>query len=249
MSTKLHEILAVESDRESAASAIIAETTTVFLKKPDHFQGKHSIYKSFEEHSEEDADESTKDLVTTVPDKLKHCFSVIARALDVTATKDATNQKAVAAIMVNGTQLTPDLPATTLLMLENRLKRWMELFQAIPTLAPGRPWELDPSKGDFIYTDKAPDTRYRTKKVPMHKVLVEPTEHHPAQIERWTEDVRIGKVIDTVWSGMMSPADKALLINRCQELLAATKQARQRANMTEVEDMKIADKLFAFLIG
>lgn len=247
--TKLHELLAVESDREAAATAILTETTTTFTKKPDHFLGKHSIYHSFEENSADDAEESTKELVDTVNGKLQHCFSILAKAVDVTASKDATNQKAVADIEINGTVLATAVPATTLLMLENRLKRWTELLLNIPTLAPGRKWELDPSRGPNIYLDTAPDARFRTKKVIQHKILVEPTEHHPAQIEKWSEDIRIGKVVDTAWSGMMSPAEKSAIISRAQELLAAVKQARQRANSTEVVQISIAKKLTDFILG
>ena len=248
MSTKLHEILAVESDRDAAATAVIEETITTFTKKPDHFLGKHSVYKPFEENSEE-VEEVTKEMVTTARDKLVHCFSILGKALDVTATKDATNQVAKAAIVINGSALTDELPATTLLMLESRIKKWTEILLAIPTLSPGRRWEEDPSKGKGVFTDAQPENKFRTKKVIQHKVLVEPTEHHPAQVEKWTEDVRIGKVIESTWSGMMSPADKAALLTRCQELLAATKQARQRANTQEIVPTSIASKLTAYLLG
>jgi len=247
--SKLHELLAVETDREAAATAILAETINTFTKKPDHFLGKHSIYQSFEENSTEEVEEATKELVDTVHGKLSHCFGVLAKAVDVTASKDATNQKAVADLVVGGTILATAVPATTLLMLENRIKRWMEMLLQIPTLAPGRKWEPDTSRGPNIDLDASPDARFRTKKVIQHKVLVEPTEHHPAQIEKWSEDVRVGKVIDTTWSGMMSPGEKSAIIGRAQELLAAVKQARQRANSTEVENVSIAKTLTNFILG
>lgn len=249
MSTKLHELLAVESDREAAASAVLAETITTFTKKPEHFLGKHSVYRGFDESVTDEIEEATKELVETVRGKLVHCFAVMAKAVNVTASKDATNQIASASIELNGTMLTGPLPATTLLMLENRIKRWTEMLLQIPTLAPGRKWEPDTSRGANIYLDTAPDARYRTKKVIQHKVLVEPTEHHPAQIEKWTEDVRVGKVIDTTWSGMMSPAEKSEIISRAQELLAAVKQARQRANTALVEQVSVAKTLTDFILG
>lgn len=247
--SKLHELLAVESDREAAATAILAETANTFSKKPDHFIGRHTTYKPFDEAEKGLEEDVTKELVDTVPSKLEHCFSIVAKAIDVTASKDATNQHAGAAIVINGTALSEKLPATTLLMLENRVKKWQELFLTIPTLAPGSKWEEDKTRGAHIYIDVNPDKKFRTKKVLQHKVLVEPTEHHPAQIEKWAEDVRVGAVTETVWCGMMSPADKAALLARTGELLAAIKQARQRANMEDVVQMTIAKPLIDFLLG
>ena len=83
----------------------------------------------------------------------------------------------------------------------------------------------------------------------MHKVLVEPTKEHPAQIEKWADDVKIGRITDTTWCSMYSPAEKSALIGRIQELLAAVKQARQRANCQEVVDVKIANSLVQYILG
>jgi hypothetical protein len=247
--TKLHELLAVETDRETAATAILAETANTFSKKPEHFIGKHSVYQPFDENDSNEKEETTKELVETAYSKLSHCFGIVAKAVDVTASKDATNQNAVADLVVNGETLAQSVPATTLLMLENRIKKWMEVLLQIPTLAPGRKWELSPERGPNIFIDANPEARYRTKKVIQHKVLVDATEHHPAQVEKWSEDVRIGKVTDTTWCGMMSPAEKSQVISRAQELLAAVKQARQRANSTEVTQVSIAKKLTNFILG
>lgn len=245
--TKLHEVLAVESDREQAANAILAETLTTFTKRTEHFIGKHTKYVPFDENSP-DADETARDIVTTVKDKLSHCLSVAGRALDVTATKDMTNTKACASIEIDGKAITGPLPATTLLMLENRLKKWIEIFLAIPTLAPGRSWQLTPEKGAGVYLDPLPEAKFRTKKETMHKVLYEATKEHPAQIDKWAEDVRIGRITETTWCSMYSPAEKSELLERAQTLLVATKQARQRANAQECEQVDLADALIKFLL-
>lgn len=248
--SKLHELLAVESDRAAAASAIVTETVNTFTKKTNLFQGKFSKYTPFDE-SALDAEESSQEIVTTVPAKLEHCFKIVARALNVTAAKDLTNQSetARAAIVLNDVQLTPELPATTLLMLESKLKSWLPILEAIPTLAPGRNWVLDTDKGEHIYRDNVSDVKFRTKKNTHHKIIVEPTEHHPAQIHAWSEDEKIGKITEVSWSGMMSPAEKSRLISRLQELIVATKQARQRANTADVVDIDVAKPLIDFLLG
>jgi hypothetical protein len=247
---KLHELLAVESDRESAAAAIIAETVNTFSKKPNLFQGKYTKYTPFEETAL-DAEESAQELVTTVPAKLKHCFGIVAKALNVTAAKDLTNQSAGAraAIVLDDVTLTPELPATTLLMLESKLKGWLTIFEAIPTLAPGRKWVPDADKGDNVFRDGLDEVKFRDKKVTLHKVLVEPTQFHPAQVHTWTENEKIGKIVEVSWSGMMSPADKSKLISRLQSLIIATKQARQRANTAEVVEVDVAKPLIDYLLG
>jgi hypothetical protein len=248
MSTKLHEILAVEADREAASTAIYDETIQTFTKRADHFQGKHTIYKPFAA-GEPDSDEAVQELVTTVPAKLSHAFGVMAKSLDILATKDATNQVAKGQIMLNGIPIGPELPATTLLALESKLKRYIELLLAIPTLPPARKWELDPSKGEHIYLDAAPESRGRTKKVPMHKELSPATKEHPAQIEKWMEEIQIGRYVETRWSGMITPADKSALISKAQDLMAAIKQARQRANATEIVPVSIGEAIFAAILA
>jgi hypothetical protein len=246
---KLHEILAVEADRDAAAVAVMEETQVTFNKRASHFQGHHKKFVSFEEGTPEE-DEDVLEIVDTVPDKLRHAFKIAARAIDVTATKDMTNQspEARAAVEIDGVAITDPLPATTLLMLEAKVKGMQRLFLEIPTLAPGRRWEKDPDKGPNVYRDANPSAKFRTKKTVQHKVLVDPTEHHPAQIERWSEDEKIGKIVETNWSAMMSPAEKSALLARTQNLLSAIKQARMRANCAEVTQVRVADKLFNYLL-
>lgn len=246
--TKLHEILAVEADRETAATAILAETINTLSKKPDHFQGKHSKYVPFDENAQ-DGEESSKDIVTTIRAKLAHCFAIAGRVLDVTATKDEANRHALACIEIDGKAITSPLPATTLLMLESKLKKWVEVLHAIPTLAPGRNWQPDTSKGAGVFVDASPDVKFRTRKDIIHKILVPATEHHPAQIDKWSEDVKIGRITETNWSSMLSPGEKSDLIERAQNLLAATKQARQRANSVEVGQVSIAKSITDYLLG
>lgn len=247
--TKLHEILAVEGDRNAAATAILAETITTFTKRPEHFMGHNSSYVPFDEADAATAEVSGKELVTTVADKLKHCFEVVGRAVDVTATKDATNQRTAAEVIINGVAITNPLPATTLLALESQLKKWMEVFLAIPTLAPGRKWEADSSKGEGVFTDAMPELQFKTKKSIKSKVLYDATKEHRAEIEKWAEDEKIGKTTVTKWCSMISPADKSAIIARCEELLAAVKQARQRANAQEVIQVSVADNLIKYLLG
>jgi hypothetical protein len=248
MATQLHQILAVSSDRSSAAQAILQETIKTFSGKPDHFIERHSVYKPLED-GEADSEELFKAMVDTVDSKLKHCLGIVGKSWDVEVTKDRTNQLTSAPIVVNGKQITGPIPATSLLLLESKVKAVIEMFQAIPTLAPGRKWELAADKGDHIYRDCNPDERWRTKKTVVSKILAPATDKHPAQIDKWNEDVNVGKTVTHVWCSMLSPAEKSELLSKATELLIAIKSARQVANSQEVEQVAVADSIIAYLLS
>lgn len=242
----LHEILAVENDKENAAKIILEEAVVTFTKKQEHFIGKVVEYKPFDENSP-DADVQSKELDTTVYDKLDYALNAVVQSIDVTATKEAANQLAVADVILDGEVIFIALPATTLLTLETRLKRLFDSFKHIPTLAPGRKWTQDPNKGKHIWVDE-PETKFRTSRTTKHKILVEPTEHHPAQIDKWQEDERIGIYVSTTWCGMISPAQKSNLLARTNKLIVAVKEARQRANTQPIENIHIGDTIKKYLL-
>jgi hypothetical protein len=127
-----------------------------------------------------------------------------------------------------------------LLGLEEKLKRLREVFDKIPTLPPGIEWKPDPDRGDNVYKMSYPEVTRRTRKVTKPVVLYEATDKHPAQVKEVSEDIPVGKFTKVAWSGMMSPAEKSRLLARVDRLSRAVKQARQRANTTEVVDTHIS---------
>lgn len=245
---KLHEVLAVENELAGADQRIREETTHTFHAKADHFIGWHKRYEPLDEDGEQMPDEHHQ-MVTTVHDKLAYMFEHVGRYLDVVYQKEATNQEAKADIVVGDTVLAKDVPATFLLGLETKLKNLRKVFDEIPTLPPGIEVKPAPEEGDHVYAAVHPQSRRKTKKEICHKVLVEPTEHHPAQIEKWTEDVPVGWTHQKMWYGMLSPSEKSELLGRIDELARAVKKARQRANCTEVTTNKIAKPLIDFIMG
>lgn len=249
---KLHELLAVEGDLQTGADQIVQETTNTFTKKPDHFTGFHKTYKPFTEgevlhEAERQANEGEKAVDETVGGKLDWTAKQVGRWLDVVLQKEATNQSAKADLILDGETIAKDLPATFLLGLETKLKKLRAMYHVIPTLQPGITWIEDPSKGKGIYKAKDPEQKFRTKQTIQHKVLYEATDKHPAQIEKWTENINIGVFATEKWSGMMSVAEKAAVLDRIDNLMRAVKQARQRANTQEAVEMKIADQLFDYI--
>lgn len=77
---------------------------------------------------------------------------------------------------------------------------------------------------------------------------MEATDNHPAQVDRWQEDERVGKTITTIWSGMMTQAAKDGIMDRLGALRRAVKQARMRANTAEVTQVSVADDLLKFIL-
>lgn len=246
---KLNEILSIENDLKSGYEKIMAESKVTFDKKADHFQAHHKTLKMIDQsrEHEEAAQEQHKELVTTVGEKLDHSWKYIAKYFDGLLVKEATNQMAVADLVVDGQVLAEQVPATFLLGMEERLKKVRELYDAIPTLQPGITWKEDPTQRKGVYRAEFPEKTLRTEQTIKSKVLYEATKEHPAQIDKWTEQVPIGTYTTERWSGMLSPAEKAKLISRIDELLAAVKKARQRANQTEIVKRDIAKKFYEYI--
>lgn len=242
---KLHEVLAVESGLQSTAKKTNEETIRTLDKKDEHFVEITREVRHFAEEDQKLDTSETKSMVTTVFDKLIYNAGPNIRAMDAYLQKEATNQKAVADLVVGEQTLATDVPATVLLGLETKLAELRAVYEAIPTLAPGPIWDLDMTvRATGVYKARNPDTNFRTRKVTRPVVMAPATEHHPAQVNAVTEDVPIAKI--TLWhkSSMITTADKSRLLERLDRLLRAVKRARQRANMAEVEPRKMAKALF-----
>lgn len=245
---KLHELLAIMADRAGAAGAILEETKQTFLKRPDHFKGQTRTVNFFDEERSEENTVDTKEFVTTVRDKLDHTASVVGPYWNALLQLETTNQKAVADLVVEGETLAKDVPATFLLGMETRLKELRAVMLSIPTLAPELSWKADDDLGTGIYVS-TPQVNFKGEKRLGHKVLYEATKEHPAQIEKWTEDKPVARIETVHVSTMLSPADKAAMLARLDKLIAAVKQARQRANGIEVEKVHVAKEMFDYIAG
>ena len=246
---KLHELLSVEGDLSATSERILSEATDTFSNKSDRFNGHYRTLTMLDESRSGENAEDEKRVETTVGDKLKYVDRTVTKYYDALFQKECANQQATANLVVDGETIAEDVPATFLLGMETRLKRFRNVLEAIPTLRPGLAWEKAPEMGSGIL--KAPAaTAFKTEKFTDSRVLYEATENHPAQIDTWTADRNVGRVELEHRSGMISPAEKSRLIARADELIRAVKRARQRANLTEVDkDRKIGRKIFDFILS
>jgi hypothetical protein len=244
--SKLHELLAVEGDLEGTYKKILQETQITFEKKPGHFFGAHKKLKMFDENAPEMPEEK-QELTTTVKDKLTYMAEHIVRYFDAVLQKELTNKEAKADLVVDGIEIAKDLPATFLLGLETKLKNIRAVYEKIPTLPPGVRWEKDETQGKNIYRQTHPEEKFKTAKTFKHKILYQATKEHPAQIEKWEENENVGIYTTERWSGMISPAEKSIVLGKIDKLIRSTKKARQRANAQEIVSADIGNQIFEYI--
>ncbi len=246
MGGQLHEVLAVLPSCKGAAQKILAETAKVFKDKSHHFEGSVKSYDPLNEGDPGLPDE-TSVLVTTVGEKLAHLAECYSPWLDVEFQIDETNRIATGTVEVEGLKI-EHVPSTFLMQLDKRLSELRGVYDAIPTLDPKYEWSASNDKGKGIF-GAAPETRNRTEKVPVHKILVPATDHHPAQVAGWNEDRVIGRFTTKRWTGAISPEQKYELLKRIDLLQRAVKRALSAANKAEHKKDRIGRQVFEFIHG
>lgn len=247
---KLHELLAVEGTLGKVSGKLLLESMRTFAKE-NLFGGMHkriTLYADADKHLEEGEEQHIK-LATTVDENLDYLINPVSQYLDAVLQKDCTNQIAKADIVINGTVIASNIPATFLLGLETRLTEIRKVYEAIPTLAPGISWVPDSTQRDGVFKAEHDIKAFKTATDMDYKVAYEATEQHPAQIKDVKRTVNIGMYATTKWSGAVTPHEKAARLTRFDQLLQAVKEARQRANCATVVSSSIGQSLFSFING
>lgn len=242
MTLKLNQVIALEKGVKSTAESALTQAYHQ-LQKPQLLAGQERSYQPKDDEGDTYPPEPVK-LQLRVPEVLDSVAQSLTRLFNVTATKDAANQVAVADIVVDGVVVVKDVPVTTLLTLEKKLVDLVTFVSKLPVLDPADTWVFDDTanawKSSTVRTTKS-------KKIPRNHVKAEATDKHPAQVEMFTEDVIVGAWSTTKLSGALSAADHRSLLNRVQALQAAVKVAREQANMTEAPDKQIGEAIFNYL--
>lgn len=245
MTTKLNQIIAIEKGAKTAAAQAITQAYHA-AQKPQLFQGISKTYRP----KDEDGDllpPETNRVQLTVQRVLAETRTSLERMLDVVATKDVTNTVAKAPVVVDGRVIIEDVPATYLLFLEKQLHDLHTFLAKLPRLDPSERWEWDDTAN--AYASDAVET-YRSKKVPRAQVLYEATDRHPAQVEKYTEDVVAGYWKTVKFSGALPSSELDAMLDRVRQLLDAVKQAREQANSAEVIDRRdVGHAIFEFVTG
>jgi hypothetical protein len=242
--SKLNQIIAVVSGKKSKAAK---EITEIYhnLQKTAMFEGISRVYQPVDEDGETCPPEH-KNVQYKVKDAIKSARDVLTELLDITATQDYANCKAVADVRVDGAVILEKIPVTHLLYLEKQLTDVHTFVSKLPTLDPAEKWTYS-AESDSYASDK--HSTNKTKKVMKNHVLYEATVQHPAQVQSFTEDVKVGEWQTIKFSSAIPASEKNKMLERVQKLQEAVKFAREEANSTEVESVKIGKRIFDYVFG
>lgn len=241
---KLNQIIAVEKGIKSQSLRDLTDAHQM-LQKTSMLSGISRTYRPKDEEGEQLPPESTKVQVKT-EEVIRRTVEILSRLFDVTATKDWANTQAKADVIVDGQVLLSQVPATYLLFLEKQLVDIHTFVSKLPMLDASETWTLDTS-ADAWATEPMQTTR--TKKIPRNHVKAEATEHHPAQVEVYYEDIVVGYWRTVKFSGSLPATRVNELIERVEKLQQAAKFAREEANSIEVQDHKIGETVFKYIFG
>lgn len=238
MTTTLNQIIAIEKTaRSKAADALTRAHQTL--------QRKDALFGQIRRYTPRDDDgvvfpAEDKVLETTVDTQISSFLGDYGRALDLTFVKEAANMSATGDLVLPDGTIIESIPVTYLLHLEKKLVELRAFVKKLPTLDTGVVWHWDASNRVWM---SDPVETIKGQKVYRNHVRAEATEHHPAQVEVFSEDVPIGTWSTVKLSGAIMPTQLDTMVNQIDSIIEAVKKARERANMTEVVDRKIGEDL------
>lgn len=252
-SVSLHEQLAITKGVANQAVKCRTELTATFASKRHLFEEKQVVFRPIAEGTQPQTTVE-RSLQSTIKSELDWIAPFLIKSIDAELQVSEANTMARADIVLEGevTPLAINVPATALLELDKRIAELKLLIDAVPTLDPARGFVVDSTHAkatDGVF--KARDVhKSRTQKVKETITLAPATEHHPAQVSLIDIDRVIGTVDEQEWSGLITPAAKAELIDRVEIMARAVKAARSRANNVAVDTTKvIGAKLVGYILG
>ncbi len=241
---KLNQVVAVEKGIKSRSHKALTDMYKMLPKKA-LFEGLVRTYEKKEDDGEQLPPESTR-VQNSATDLVRNVEALLTELFDTVATKDTGNCKAKANVVVDGEVLLTGIPATTLLFLEKQLIELHAFIGATPVLDPAYEWELDANDG---LRKTKPISTTKTKKVKKALVLHPPTIEHPAQTDTIEEIVVVGHWNQVRMSGALPATRQKEFLGRVERLQKAVKFAREEANSTEVNEVKIGEKFFSWLFA
>lgn len=244
MTARLNQIIAIEKGVKSRTQRDLTDAHHA-LQKPALLAGITRAYQPDDEMGEKFPSETTR-VQVRVQEMLKKTQEVLTELFDVTATKDETNCHALADVTVDGRVLLTKVPVTSLLFLEKQLVDVHTFVKKLPVLDPSETWRFDPSQ-DCYSTE--PTLTVKTKKVPRNHVKSPATDKHPAQVEMYYEDIRVGQWKTVKFSGACPQKQVNELLERVEKLQKAVKFAREEANNTEVTQKHFGAAVFEYLFA
>jgi len=241
---QLHEVLAVIPERKRAAQTA-AEVVKRRFGEDHRYRGVEKTYRPMREDGEKLPDQR-EEMAATVGSDIAEFIAAAGPLIDAGYQVDVTNTTAKAGIHCDGLSI-ENIPGTALLQLDKRLAELREIIAAAPVIESKVAWTAsDIGPGVRV---SLPVEQYRTAKVPKSQVVVPATDHHPAQVNTWAEDVQVGTFTTRIWSGAISNAEKSGMLGRLDKLREAVKTALAAANAATHATEKIAAGIFKYVLG
>lgn len=242
--TRLSQILAIEKGVKARGVATF-NAAYQSVQKPALLSGLSRTYQPKDEEGDPLPPESTR-VQLKVEKAIKLVAADLARLFDVTATKDWNNCVARADVKVGDQVLIEGAPVTYLLFLEKQLVDLNTFVRKLPVLDPSESWTHDQAT-DTWKTE--PVQTIKTKKTPRNHVKAEATNHHPAQVEVYYEDIAVGTWTTVKFSGAVPQTRVNELLHKVETLQAAVKFAREEANGTVVTDQKPGEVVLGWIFS
>lgn len=244
MGTKLNAIIAVCNGKKTQLEKTL---TGVYQKiqKPDLFYGLSRTYKPLDEEGEKQPSES-KFPQYTVQEALTEAQDAVKELIDTVATQDNANTEARADVVVDDVAILKNVPVTHLLFLEKQLVDLHTFVSKLPVLDPAERWDFD---SNVNYNVTKPTQTNRTVKKLRNHVKAEATDKHPAQVEVFTEDVKVGEWTTVKFSGCIDAKTQKRFVLNVKKLSEAVKTAREVANSIEVKRVSYGDDVMNFIFG
>lgn len=241
---KLNQIIAVEKGVKSQSLRDLTDAHQL-LQKTAMLAGISRTYRPKDDEGEQYPPESTR-VQVKAQEVIRITAEVMTKLFDVTATKDWANCVARADVVIDGQVLLAQVPVSYLLFLEKQLTDLHTFIKKLPVLDAADIWVYDASSDSWA---TEPVQTSKTKKIPRNHVKAEATEHHPAQVEVYYEDVVVGFWRTVKYSGALPAQFVNELLERVTKLQQAVKFAREEANDLEVEEQKVGEALLGYLFG
>jgi len=243
--TKLNQIIALVNGKKTAATKALTEVYKK-LDKSELFNGITRKYTPLDDNDAEKLPSEAKNIQFTVGEAIKEARNIITELYDITLTQDVANTEAKADIVVDGNVIAANVPVTYLLFLEKQVTDLRTFVGKLPTLDVADVWNYDTNKDCYV---TSPIMSNRSKKVYRNHVKAEATEHHPAQVEVYTEDVKVGEWQTVKLSGAVPAKTKNEMLLKLTKLDDAIKIAREQANSIEVNSAKIGENIANYVFA
>lgn len=240
----LNQVLAIEKGHKSRAEQGLTKAYQQ-LQKTDLLDGLEKTYQPKDEEGDQLPPDS-KRLQLRVAEVIDGVSRDLVEYFDITLTKDVANCSAKADLVVEGQTLVKDVPVTTLLFLEKKLTDLHTFINKLPVLNPAYEWRYDDARACYV---TEPRQTARTVKIEEPVMLAPATEKHPAQVQLRAKDVLAGYWTTVNLSGALPAQRVNALRTRVEKLQDAVKAAREAANSQSVENQKIGEKLFGYLLA